>query len=600
MDPIGTELCRFRGPDSDEYTISRRIETILSCALCRLPYKEPKTLPCAHTFCKRCLGDYVLQQRIQETERCPAYFLCPTCQRTCPVPARWANLPSQEILKTLAETVNSSTSTQECTICGAEGKRLAAAYYCVKCEDFLCEECSRSHKRTRLTRDHLLVRVSSMQYAHKTQTSATQICAKFGRHGDDLNFPHSICSNKADDVLVSNDNNDIAVFAAGGSCKKHLNQQPFYGDTTKHPHNPNRGISFTQEGFLAVAIRRKSHGDNLTCVAVIESLASREIGNCLTKISDYGACLPSGLAVMMNNSIVVSDVGLHCIYVFDEKYRFVRKFGKKGTSDSKFLSPHYVAVNRRNEILVSDHGNHCVKVFDSRGKFRRRIGGMGSNNGHLLHPMGLCVDPDGNVLVADRDNHRIQVFDTAGKYICTIVKETFEKGKDIRPVDVTFNNSGQLLVLLKGIEGEDFAEIRAFEYDLDGSKKRRKKRALSKNGRHGSAPAGEQRDVENGAEAGQEGFPTFEGKKGVKGRSRAALPPIGGPQRVYERPIYFEHNADNRSVSSVTGPARPPSAPPSGHYEEDYYEDEPRVYQKGSGSKVRTVQAPASKVCSIM
>ena len=450
-----------------------------------------------------------------------------------------------------------------------------------------------------MTWDHLMVRVSSMEYAHKAQSGAAKVVAKFGRHGEDLNSPSSLCTNKADDVIVSNDNNDVVVFSATGSCKKHLNQQPFYGDTTRFPHHPNRCVSFTQEGYLAVAIRKKSAGEAATCVAVIQSLAGREIGTCVTKVGEFTHCIPSGIAVLMNGNIVVSDAGNHCIYIFDNKFKFVRKFGKKGTGNSKFLTPYYVAVNSYDEILVSDYGNHCVKIFDERGKFKRKIGSMGQGRGQLLHPMGVCTDFDGNILVADRDNHRVQVFDALGSYRTVIVKDTFEKGQDIRPTDVSFNNSGNLLVLLKGIEGEDFAEIRTFQYDLLEVTHRRSKRRSSSR-RHGSAPPGgrQQTQSPSGYEAtnGQLAieFPSMERHGSSKPKSsqdRSGLPPSGRAQKAYVRPLTFEANLENR---------RPPTPPVSGYtdddvyggYDSDGYDYHPRRQQPN--------EKQSSKICSIM
>ena len=117
----------------------------------------------------------------------------------------------------------------------------------------------------------------------------------------------------------------------------------------------------------------------------------------------------------------------------------------------------------KNDVIVSDYGNHCVKVFSINGRFRFKFGGIGKEIGKLIHPMGVCTDRYGNIFVADRDNHRVQMFDRTGKHVSCILENTFEDGKDIRPRDVAITAESLLVVLIKGIEGVDFAEIRIYQ-----------------------------------------------------------------------------------------------------------------------------------------
>ena len=513
-----------------------------------------------------------------------SYFPCPLCYKTCPVPTMGIiTLPDHKVLANLIDTVKAPSSTHQCTVCAGRGRKDLAVYYCVKCEDFKCDDCSRNHKKARPTRDHLMVRISSVT-SDKAEPSSSKIVSRFGRHGHDLCNPFAICGNKADDVVVSNDSNDLAIFVSGGKCKKHLDQTPYAGPLKNH--SSNRAVTFTLEGYIAVAMRRRIEGDSHTCVAVVQSLAGREVGVCLVKISDSTRSIPTGIAVMARNQLVVSDAGLHCVYIFDNNYRFLRKFGKKGTKNNRFQSPNHVAVNLRDDILVSDYGNHCVKIFDERGNFKIKIGSMGTWEGELLHPMGLCVDPMGNTLVADRDNHRIQVYDHHGYFMQSVVKDTFEKGRDIRPEDVTFNNSDQLLVLVKGIEGLDFAEIRVYDYDIAGE---RKCHGSSRRRRHSSQSP----NPSPHKSLSDDTFPSFDSfPSSITPTGKRILAPIAEyHKKAYVRPLNFE--ANNNKVG------RTPSAPILDMSGPDY---DPAYVAKTSKStdKHQETLKTSSKICVVM
>ena len=49
-----------------------------TCSICQDLYRDPRTLPCAHTFCRRCLTGHVLASGQRRNH--PAHaFACPLC-----------------------------------------------------------------------------------------------------------------------------------------------------------------------------------------------------------------------------------------------------------------------------------------------------------------------------------------------------------------------------------------------------------------------------------------------------------------------------------------------------------------------------------------
>jgi len=57
----------------------------VNCPVCFGPFVDPRTLPCSHTFCKKCLqqsGDQQSDNKLQ----------CPVCRVECQIPANSADL----------------------------------------------------------------------------------------------------------------------------------------------------------------------------------------------------------------------------------------------------------------------------------------------------------------------------------------------------------------------------------------------------------------------------------------------------------------------------------------------------------------------------
>lgn len=139
------------------------------------------------------------------------------------------------------------------------------------------------------------------------------------------------------------------------------------------------------------------------------------------KVSSTQYVTPHGICVMKNNHIAISDVGKHCIYIFDADYELFKQFGKRGSKKSQFKFPYHLATNRNNDILVSDYGNHAVKVFDYKGKFKFKFGSLGSELDQFMHPVGLCTDQDSNIFVCDKDNHRVLMFNNKVMHILSFI-----------------------------------------------------------------------------------------------------------------------------------------------------------------------------------
>ena len=98
------------------------------------------------------------------------------------------------------------------------------------------------------------------------------------------------------------------------------------------------------------------------------------------------------------------------IQVFDKNGNFIKKWGSKGTGDGEFTVPYSVDVDSKGDVWVADRGNHRIQKFDKDGNFITKFGSVGKGNGQFTNPEHLAVDSAGNVYVSDRKANTIQVF----------------------------------------------------------------------------------------------------------------------------------------------------------------------------------------------
>ena len=126
---------------------------------------------------------------------------------------------------------------------------------------------------------------------------------------------------------------------------------------------------------------------------------------------------PAGIAVNSKGVIAVADINGHCILVFDETGKFVRKLGGQGDKDGQFKSPTEVAFLNGDEILVADECNHRIQQLNVQtGNFVKSFGKKGSGDGEFTFPVSVCITSDGRfIVVADFNNSRIQVFTMDGE-----------------------------------------------------------------------------------------------------------------------------------------------------------------------------------------
>ncbi|XP_019646807.1 PREDICTED: tripartite motif-containing protein 2-like isoform X2 [Branchiostoma belcheri] len=143
--------------------VSDIADEFLVCQVCLEDFRQPKMLPCLHTFCQPCLEKLLAAEPVGKLD-------CPTCRQDVPLPQNGVQgLKSNFLVGKLRDILQQQPAgkTSEaredgvpCTVCEAGN---SAQFYCVECTDYLCHTCDDMHRRFKGNRSHKLVTVQDLQ-----------------------------------------------------------------------------------------------------------------------------------------------------------------------------------------------------------------------------------------------------------------------------------------------------------------------------------------------------------------------------------------------------------------------------------------------------
>ena len=123
---------------------------LTKCPICLEVFDNPKSLTCLHAFCLKCLKDYFKDNYPGDD------VLCPLCRKEFNIPPDGLDgLQHHFIVQQLVDAQKASSEEANevpCEVCLHESgedldKIPTATTYCVDCDQKLCEQCSRPHRR---------------------------------------------------------------------------------------------------------------------------------------------------------------------------------------------------------------------------------------------------------------------------------------------------------------------------------------------------------------------------------------------------------------------------------------------------------------------
>ncbi|XP_023938909.2 brain tumor protein [Bicyclus anynana] len=215
---------------------------------------------------------------------------------------------------------------------------------------------------------------------------------KFGQLGGgkgQFNSPHGFCLGNDEDIIVADTNNHrITVFDKSGN------------------HKFNFGVAGKEEGQLwyprKVAVVRAT-GKFVVCDRGNERSRMQiftKNGHFLKKIAVRFIDIVAGLAVTAEGLIVAVDSVTPTVFILSEEGDLMSWFD----CSECMREPSDIAISGK-EFYVCDFKGHCVVVFDDEGRFLRRIGCENVTN----FPNGIDVSDAGDVLIGDSHGNKFHV-----------------------------------------------------------------------------------------------------------------------------------------------------------------------------------------------
>ncbi|XP_059190483.1 transcription intermediary factor 1-alpha-like [Centropristis striata] len=145
-----------------------------TCPVCHLNFhsREPKLLPCLHSFCTKCLPLPSRNLAMAEPPNSQSdsstkplnVIRCPVCRQECMEVDVMENVFVKDSVEAPSSTVERTV--QLCMTCDDNTE---AAGFCVDCVEYLCATCVEAHQRVKFTKDHTIRQKAEEVHGVSTQ-----------------------------------------------------------------------------------------------------------------------------------------------------------------------------------------------------------------------------------------------------------------------------------------------------------------------------------------------------------------------------------------------------------------------------------------------
>ncbi|XP_033738401.1 tripartite motif-containing protein 2-like [Pecten maximus] len=136
--------------------------------MCSGTLRSPKLLPCYHTFCSKCLDDYIERKCTPEE---PGSFRCPLCLVLIDIPQDGVSGLPDNLYVLVYDAMNASKN--PCQQCDAGSGAVAT---CVDCNDNICLSCKNVHEKMKATKSHKLVLLVEQEKVLSTSLARQCTC----------------------------------------------------------------------------------------------------------------------------------------------------------------------------------------------------------------------------------------------------------------------------------------------------------------------------------------------------------------------------------------------------------------------------------------
>jgi tripartite motif-containing protein 2/3 len=140
--------------------VKKQLSSVTECPICTDIYRDPRSLPCIHTFCFKCV------ERFCQDKKSGDNVACPLCKTEFAIPDKGVGgLPRNFFIEQLKEIAFATEYL--CGGCcyvaeaglGPMERAKQAVKYCIECQLGFCEDCLDNHSAMRSTLRHEVVEI---------------------------------------------------------------------------------------------------------------------------------------------------------------------------------------------------------------------------------------------------------------------------------------------------------------------------------------------------------------------------------------------------------------------------------------------------------
>ena len=165
-------------------TLTQGLKEKLTCNFCRGVFRNPKMLPCFHSFCFDCLKELQRQTKLFEKLRCPA---CHYGIHLVDVIAL-QSLPSPYFISCLQKVLDCGQEELELT-CSSCDRHTLATSFCFDCKCLVCQDCIQIHEQMKAMRCHRIIELEDIHSQDMRElVREMRTCSQKAHHSEPMAF----------------------------------------------------------------------------------------------------------------------------------------------------------------------------------------------------------------------------------------------------------------------------------------------------------------------------------------------------------------------------------------------------------------------------
>uniref|UniRef100_A0AAR2JD37 RING-type E3 ubiquitin transferase n=1 Tax=Pygocentrus nattereri TaxID=42514 RepID=A0AAR2JD37_PYGNA len=465
----------------------------LVCSICLDHYHNPKVLPCLHTFCERCLQNYIPPQSLT--------LSCPVCRQTSILPEKGvAALQNNFFITNLMEVLQRDPECSRPEACSVlESVSAAAAGKPLSCPNHEGKVLQTQLSSLQQGKENIQSSCSFTEQAlnHGSATEVLLVQKQMSERVSALarhDFPehphenaHLECQVETEGLRRSIQNLGVLLTTsavghtsvATGEGLRHavVGQHITITVTTK---DKDGELVRTGNAALKVEISGQDGGRATDIEVVDNKNGTYEVGYTLRGEGEYSVSLllygqpirgspfrlravkpcdvpqspddvkrrvksPSGTGGHIRQKAVRRPSSMYSTTKKKEnpiEDELIYRVGTRGREKGEFTNLQGISTSNNGRVVVADSNNQCIQVFTNDGQFKLRFGVRGRSPGQLQRPTGVTVDMNGDIIVADYDNRWISIFSSDGKF-----KNKIGAGRLMGPKGVAVDRNGHIIAV---------------------------------------------------------------------------------------------------------------------------------------------------------